>query len=150
MSNTMPGPMSSDSAITGQAATDPARRPGAGGDDERLSRQRRAAACSEGIPTIGIEAGDIGSGRTDAAGEWCIPPLLERRMLDAHDEGRPLDGHEQPCGLEQLDEVALAHPGETGLIVDCRPSSPAARQKAPSGPPSLAWSQTQAATTPPA
>ena len=71
-------------------------------------------------------------------------------MLDAHDEGRPLDGHEQPCGLEQLDEVALAHPGETGLIVDCGVEFTSGPPKAPSGPPSLAWSQTQAATTPPA
>ena len=127
---------------------DAARRPGSRRDDERLLADPRPAGLAERFTMWFVEAGQVGAGRADAAGVG-LPPLVERRCSTSRRQLGPLD-LAQAGRREQLDQVPSRAPASCdssrapGSSSSGRRPEEAERRLRPP-----AWSQTQAATTPP-
>ena len=136
----MPGLGVGGAAAPGRQARAVRRKGGGGGEGpggvSQLGLARR------------IESGHEHACRSDAVRER-LPPVLEGRVLVADGE-RGVGDLAQPGCREQLGQVTFAGAGELRLIDDIalRARAPPSRTP-PSGPVPPAWSQTQAATTPP-
>ena len=114
------------------------------GGSGSVARQRsRSSACRSGSSRAGV-----GAGRADAERER-LPPVLEGRMLDAHSRARSPRRRAAPpprTARARCPARAPASPDSSSTLgVELARGVPEHAQRA--RPP--AWSQTQAATTPP-